>query len=794
MQWIAGAYCCGVIIASQMPLLSQQLRFGLLLAVMLAVGCCKLNFRLAITAAGLLLGIIHLQHIAAMDHALAERLLSYSTLEIDRAVITEMPDCDRFSCRYVIRLIETADQGLEGSRVQIRHRLSSSPYTGDTADTPSAIELPQLGQHWRMSLSPRPNQGMANPVGHDRERYLFARRIHATAHVDLISAERLAESGTDPIGSIRLLLSESLQHWISDRDAAAVIRALLVGDQRDISPALWQRFRQTGTLHLMAISGLHIGLVAGLGWLLARALYRCSCQARTVARQRLGMIIALGFALLYAGLAGFSMPTQRALFMLIVVAAALSVNRATRPHVLVICSMTAVLLYDPRQVLLSGFWYSFTAVAALLYAFHANLHWSRKRSRFLIAQLVILLGLLPLSLHSGQAASWSAPWINLLVIPLMGILLMPLMFVGLLLALLVSLVDVSGDLASMLMLPASQLTTVLLHFLALMAEIASAPVRIAATELNVVLLCVAAVLLLGPAVLMCRLTGLAVALITLLPKGQIQPAELDLQVLDVGQGLSVVIRTRNSIGIYDFGASSPAWQKTDGTDLWSMGSMVINPYLDSVTRRTRLDYLIVSHLDNDHAGGLSAVQQKFQSRRQLVSGDLDSSSVDCRAGLSWHADGISFEILHPGPGLPYLGNNSSCVLLIDVDGQRVLIPGDIESVVESGLVRAYPDKITDLAVLLVPHHGSKTSSSREFTALTRPDIAVVSSRRDNRFGFPHQEVTGRYLAQNSRLLNTANCGAIHIRVDETGARILDAVRREQHRIWHRPGQLPCEFR
>ena len=628
------------------------------------------------------------------------------------------------------------------------------------------------GERWQLKLRLKRPRGFSNPGGFDYERWLFAQRIRATGYVRADSANRrLADTDTDPVQHLRQRLATQLEQVDTAPQTRALLRGLGIGDRSAMSPAQWQVLRSTGTSHLLAISGLHIGMVAGLAFLVTRRVWGLSGLAERWPAPRIAALVSMLAALVYAMLAGFQVPAQRALVMVCIWGLALLWNGRADPWRVWSLALLAVLLLDPLSVLSAGFWLSFAAVA-LIFLLTLGRHGKPSRlQRLSGVQFGLVFGLTPLLWLWFQQLSLTAPLANLVAIPWVGFLVVPLLLSGLLLSPLVP--GLADGLLGMAAHSLSALWWLLEQLAALPMGLWQAPPVDAAWLL---LFGVATLCLLLPAAL--RL--LPVAVLLSLPVFALQtqrpPAgDLWLTLLDVGQGLSVVLETREHLLVYDTG---PAFRSGFNT-----GDAVIAPYL--VQRGYRqIDRLVVSHSDNDHSGGAASLFGQFDVF-SVQAGEPEkiawARSTRCRAGQHWEWDRVRFEYL--APFARSSGNNASCVLRIKTAaGRVVLLAGDIERGVEQQLLdRQRPQLAAD--ILVVPHHGSRTSSGAEFIAAVRPELALFAVGYRNRFGFPKPDVLARYQAAGATPLDTARSGAIHIRL-EAGRRLNPAGYRQQsNSVW-----------
>ncbi len=622
----------------------------------------------------------------------------------------------------------------------------------------------KAGELYRFNLRLKPPHGTANGVGFDRERWLFRHGIDGLASIQ--HAELISQHSTHPkhwMHRWRDHLGTQLDQAFTSQRVNGLIRALSIGDKANITAADYRLLQNTGTAHLIAISGLHIGMVASLGWLLGWLWFQCFPHSQHN-RPKVQVLIGVSLALTYAILAGLSVATQRALVMLLIYALFKLRRRNAYAWDVWSCSLLVVLLLDPLHVLDGGFWLSFVAVAVLILAFQGAPRPTSKMLNYLKMQWVLLLGMMPLNLSVFGSLKLAAPLVNFVLIPLLTLFVVP----ALLLLLLIGSVfnEWPAYLVSYLQQTAAGFLWLLDQFNAYTAT------ALDFSQLSfsrLLLLSLACLILVLPRAVPQRHWAWLLLIFALIPTTKpINTGHFKAEFLDVGQGLSVLINTQQHRLLYDVGATYPSG--------FNMADAVVIPYLRAQGIQ-HLDRLILSHRDNDHSGAWLPLTQQIQVNNIYSTESLHNS---CEVGLSWIWDGVQFDVLSPYNNMPYLKNNSSCVLKISGNTTSLLLTGDIESAVEYRL-RQHQAKAIQADVMLVPHHGSNTSSTTAFIQQVKPQIAINSSGQYNPFGHPKGDVLARYQQQGVVVYDTQNSGKITLMTEPELQ--IDAFRRSQPRIW-----------
>ncbi len=628
-------------------------------------------------------------------------------------------------------------------------------------------------QFWRFTVKLKKPYGRYNPGGFDYERWLFVNQVGATGYVRNRPQAQLLADQYSPfsISAWRYQIIERLKYFLEEYRYKGLLLAVTTGDRSLLTPGDWDVLTKTGVSHLIAISGLHIGLAAGLVYGLVIRLWAL-IYIKKYSPQIIAACSAFVAALLYAALAGFSLPTQRALIMLSVVLAAIIWQRHLPLARAVSVALLLIVLWDPLAVLSVSFWLSFTAVFLIMYAYSGQL--KKAASGFLNGKIHCLLavGLAPLTAFYFAKVSIIAPIANWVAVPVFSLLVTPMALSAVIAFL------VAPDFS----IPLWRLCDFSLNLLWTGLDYAKS-LPYSAIDFfppdNITLLFA----LFGVLILFMPrgVPGRYLSMFLFLPlltfeKQTIQSGELKLTMLDVGQGLAVVIETQNHVLLFDAGARY--------SDQFDLGKAAVLPYLVN-QGIGKVDMLIVSHGDNDHIGGAQSIIQAISVQQIMVSQAIDSFHQIgqlCITGQSWVWDEVTFEILSPPSTNKFSSeNNNSCVLKITAQDHRFLLTGDIEKEAEKWLAGAYGSNLKS-DVMIAPHHGSKTSSSVIFLQQVDPDKILIPAGYRNRFGFPHQEVIDRYRRHRIEWLNSYQHGAITV-FSGNGRLIFNSARKQHQRYW-----------
>ena len=791
---LALAWLGGVALHLQQAVLWPVGVLAALLAIGLAGGFAALRWRRGFwpgLAGAALLGFAGagLQASARLADALPAALEGRDLQVV--GVVASLPQRSASGLRFRFE-VEAAT--VDGQPAQVPALLAVGWYSGwheDAALTPPQASL-RAGQRWRFSLRLRRPHGNQNPHGFDHEMQLFEQGVRATGYVrDAPAPALLHASAGFPVERLRQRVRDAIEASVPDRRAAGVLAALAVGDQGAIEREDWDLYRNTGVAHLVSISGLHITMFAWLAALAIDALWRRSAAAlRRWPAPLAARWGGLGCAAAYALFSGWGVPSQRTVWMLAVVALAQTLGLRWPWPLVLLAAAVVVTAFDPWALLQAGFWLSFAAVGLLMAASHAGPEarpaaaapgaraWpvaaagalGRAAGGAVRSQAIATIGLTPLTLVFFQQVSLVGFAANLVAIPLVTLVITPLALLG---VLLVPLWSVGAWVVQ-------QLNAVLALLAAWPGAVWTVPVAPVWAQLAGLL---GAVVLVLPLPWRARLLAVPLLLPLLLPPRALPAAgRFDLLAVDVGQGSAVLLRTQGHLLVFDTG---PQYSRDSDA-----GRRVLLPLLRSLGE-TRIDRLVLSHRDLDHVGGAAALLGALpvgETTSSLEAGHpllaQARLATRCAAGQSWRWDGVDFEVLHPPADdyeRPRKPNAMSCVLRVSGGGRSVLLTGDIEREQELALVGRVGDGLRS-DVLVVPHHGSKTSSSAALLDAVRPRIAVVQSGYRNRFGHPAPEVMQRYAERGISVVQTPECGAWRAVGDGLGE---GACQRDvARRYWH----------
>jgi competence protein ComEC len=627
-----------------------------------------------------------------------------------------------------------------------------------------------VGETWQLTVKLKRPHANFNEGGMDYERWLFSQHIGATGIVKKESAVFLKSASIFSIHYLRQKIGDKLIARYGENLNTVLLRALTVGDDNGLTSENWDIFRITGVTHLIVISGSHIALVAGLIYFLTLQIWTRLGILR-FSPPRAAALASLITAIFYALLAGYVIPTKRAVIMLGFVAIASFYQRHFSPLQSFAIALFVMLIFDPAMLLSIGFWLSFLAVALILYRVAGRLKSPPNWKNTVDIQFAVSLGLSPLLLFFFNQTSLISPLVNFIAVPIVELLIVPLALLQ------IPLMWLFPWLADKIFVI---LDCVLQWFMQGLEFVATLPNAVfdlpQPSFFTLILSSLGLLWCFAPRGIPARFLGLILNLPLLFPiLPTLKNGEAIVTVLDVGQGLSVFVQTQNHQLLYDTGAKF-----FNGGD---MGKNVVLPFFRHHGIQ-KLDTLLISHGDNDHCGGANSILERIPTSEILTSAPeklIPYQIHFCEIGQIWTWDGVNFSILSPSKTFEK-GNNNSCVLKIETGKKAVLLTGDIETSAENWLVENMPEKLR-ADILIAPHHGSKTSSSLSFLNAVKPKTVLIPAGYRNQFHHPSPEIVARYESLNADILTSAKNGAITVRLKQNEVNV-ENLRDTAGKYWH----------
>jgi competence protein ComEC len=732
---------------------------------------------------------------------LADRLSSACEgvpLNLDLRLL-EMPTVKDQGLRMLVEVAET-QQTQPCGHIPRQISLGWQPARQTSSENhTAALWQPASGEVWRIPVTLKRPIAPLNFGGFDVERYWFSRDIGALGSIvtrsDAPAPKKTSAAAPRDLNEfmegLREKIAAHLQRSLPTKKAqyAGIVKGLAIGDQKGITPAQWRVLTQTGTSHLVSISGMHVTLLASaLAALVLKVWPRIKGLSLKLSAAKAAVLIALPVSCIYALLAGWGVPAQRTVWMLLASAVCTLMSKRPRPLDILALACLVTLTADPWAATTPGFLLSFGAVAMLLYSSVGRK--SHKKQRFkglsalLRAQWVVLVGLMPLSMALFGQQSWAGPVANAVAIPWMSFVITPLALCGALTGLEFPLVWANACIE-----PLWRFLCVLASQPWALQPVAQAPWWVTGISL------IGAFLALSPNGIPGKWLGMACVCLPLLWQPE-KPAygTFWMEILDVGQGNSIAIRTRNHWMLVDTGSATNP--ENDN------GLRVVLPWLWR-HGRNELDVLLLSHADNDHAGGAATVlsyahvkkllsndpppqpPKSFNAPSQGETSPASAQPSPCLAGMHWEWDGVAFEILHPTPDLLNAetpDNAKSCVVKVSTSKNSALLPGDIGEEEERSLIKRLGPKALQSTVLVAPHHGSKTSSSNEFIENVQARWVVFQVGYRNRYGHPNADIVRRYETSINELFRTDKTGALQFMFSQENL-VLKEARAQKSRYW-----------
>ena len=633
------------------------------------------------------------------------------------------------------------------------------------------------GDKWQFLVRLKRPHATLNPGGFDLEKHLLVRHIRATGYVVASDYNHLLDSHWYyyPLTKLRQYLLAKIENVLRFDSLLSIVVALTIGVTNQITKIQWEVLRNTGTSYLVAISGLHIGLIASVILVLVQFLWRrIGGLVLFLPAREAGVVAGLFMGVLYAAVSGFSVPAQRALVMLIVFSLATLLRRQTQLWNAWLWSLFLVVVINPLAELTIGFWLSFIAVAAILYVSgwrirQAETHWTK----FWRMQLTVTVALLPLTLFFFQQFSLTTLGANLIAMPGVCLVVVPLNLLGTLCLLF------SSYFGGWVLWLSAKILHLIWWWLSFLSQFSGNSWYHPVYNLWVLVgASIGVLLLFAPRGFPAKYLSLVwLAPLFFYTPAKPKDSEVWFTLLDVGQGLAAVVQTANHVLLYDTG---PKFLEHD------MGATTVVPYLRQQGIHT-IDTMLVSHGDADHIGGADSVLKALTVKNILTSVPKKFApfvATVCFANQNWQWDGVDFQILSPPKNTQLVGNEASCVLKITQGVNSVLLTGDIERRAEKLLVKSYGADLKT-TILVAPHHGSATSSTKDFVAAVAPNYVLFPAGYKNRFRFPNKKVVARYEKIGTEMLNASQEGAITFKfADKSDIISQISYRKKEKRFWN----------
>ena len=715
----------------------------------------------------LLLSAAFLWSSAVFHYHLGHRLITAydSQVVLVRGIVDDIPQIDHGRIRLSLQAIEIADYPAAMPRLARFNWYQNKV-------------IPRAGELWQFEVKLKQPRGMANPAGFDFAAWQFVSGIDATGYIrDSTHNTKIRAASVINVNYWRAALAAAIDRDCSSCEHQSLIKALALGFRGDINDSERRLLQSSGTAHLLAISGLHIGMVALLFYGIGRYCWALGLYRTGLNRAQTASLLAISAALGYAALAGFSLPTVRALTMFSVLLFALLCKSRINLLQSISLAVVVILIVDPRSVGSASFWLSIgalTVIAFVQYRLPRRMGWWQQ---LLVLQCFFSLLFAPFGVLIFDQLNPAGFLANIIAIPLVSYAVLPMILMACLLS------TTGFDGAQTMFVLADKLLLVLLDYLELLVTSGLHSVALTYPAPLLLLAVSAVVLLLMPRLPGSRKAGLVLLLVLVSwHPARLKHGDYEFTVLDVGMGTSVLLRTRYHSLVYDFGPGKPG--------VFSAADQALLPLM----RRHAIDVpdlLIVSHVDQDHSGGLQSFLGRYQQQR-LLSGTpqklkarfaLGHEVRSCHEYPAWRWDGVSFSFVTTATlSANSASNNRSCVLIIRGE-HNTLIPGDIESSQELKLVQEHGMALA-ADILLAPHHGSHTSSSWRFLKQVQPTHVVFTLARNNRWGFPKREVSSRYDILQARQYRSDRDGAVSITSSIDGL-VVKTARTPLRRIWRR---------
>ncbi len=666
--------------------------------------------------------------------------------------IANLPDQNSQRANFEFAVLESAEK--------LPHNIKLSWY-----DPTSILHA---GETWTFTVKLKRPHANFNVGGNDYERWLFMQNLGATGTVSKKLPIFIAPASPFSINHFRQKMGDTLTERYGENINTALLKALTIGDDNGLSAENWDTFRITGTTHLIVISGSHIALVAGLVYWLTLKLWT-HLNILRFSPPRAAALASLFTAIFYASLAGYVIPTKRAVIMLGMVAIASFYQRQFSHLQSFAIALLAMLIFNPTMLLSIGFWLSFLAVALILYRVAGRLKSPSNWLNGVDIQLTVSLGLSPLLLFFFQQTSLISPLVNFIAVPIVELVVVPLALLQ------IPLMWLFPWLAEKIFDVLDFILQRLMQGFEFAESLPNAVIDSPQPSIFILVLsCLGLLWLFAPRGIPARWLGLILNLPLLFPIiPTLNYGEAIVTMLDVGQGLAVSVQTQKHQLLYDTGAKFP-----NGGD---MGKNVVLPFFRYHGVK-KIDTLLISHDDNDHSGGAASVLKALPVAQILTSvPEKFAQSIKCETGQTWTWEGVIFTMLSPAKTFE-IDNNNSCVLKIETATGSILLTGDIETTAENWLVENAREQLR-ANVLIAPHHGSKTSSTMSFLDAVKPETILIPAGYRNQFHHPSKEIVARYQSLNTKIFTSANDGALTVRLDSDGVKV-ESLRDTAGKYWN----------
>lgn len=632
---------------------------------------------------------------------------------------------------------------------------------------------PNGGESWQLVVKLHPISGRYNPASFDYERWLFSKAIQTKAYIQNSSRNIRLSSGTG-LTHIRQQLKNKLHNAFVTTEISASLSALLIGFRGDLTRIQRDKLSAAGLSHLIAISGLHVGLAMIPGMWLGSLVWCLMFTKSSLNRQQIQWFSGFVVAFVYALVSGFGIPAQRSIIMMLVLVCGNIKLMNTSSMMRLGLAIGVILLIHPRAVLDLSFWLTVVVTFLIMIGMIIKSH-NRLNTVFYL-QIFLAFMLCALQLYFFASYSLLSLFQNLWAIPFISLVLLPLGMLWLCLRIIIEILGFSVISLEWFTHWLGFLTYYFWFVIDYLSELNDLFRwhKSQSLWLNLTLFLLLFILWLN---LRSRIVTALVAVMLLLTNIEQDEDEMELFFFDIGQGTAIAIVLGDNLLIYDSGYGND--------DIVLLAGILPNWML---TRNlTQINYYIESHEDADHSGGTDWLLQNYPVEHVLSPSrkirNMTVQNLSCRKGLEWNLGAADFIVISPDDSMHGSDNNRSCVILIRFAGKHTLLTGDIEAATERLILQNNPQLKAD--IISVPHHGSKTSSSSAFLSQLQPSIAINNAGYRNRFGFPHPRVINRYIKNGAAFYDTGENGLIHLSISSQGEININLSRQQNPALWRR---------